>query len=293
MNRKNLTEEVLCERKRGKERDELTRKIGILVYSLLKDKYCMNDDDRSKFFCSFYKKLPGLIDRFEFCGKPFELYLNSTLRWNIKTFRTRESRYTGMFIAVHKKPFYLVSEENSEKDNFLPDLNITDTAKKVLNIEKSNQIIPDAYKSRLFFVYLIECDYLDKRIQDGIIEMIGLNKKWVEDCSLKLKKKVEERVKRVKSIQNRRNSYFLELHILQEKVVFAENEIEKDEIYKKITKLRYSIKRFNKIIAHAMIHPTHREIAEVLNLPKGTVDSGIYYIKNSFKKFESAEQRSA
>jgi DNA-directed RNA polymerase specialized sigma24 family protein len=35
-------------------------------------------------------------------------------------------------------------------------------------------------------------------------------------------------------------------------------------------------------IAHVRLCPTHRDIADVLGIPKGTVDSGLYYLKESF-----------
>ncbi len=293
MNLKKLTDAVQNYKNTGKDKEGIIRKIGILVYELLKDKYKMNEDDRSKFFCMYYRKIPGLVERFEYRGKPFELYLYSSLRWNIKTFRTIESSYTGRFMAIHRKPFCLTPETEIQTETVQTELKISETAKKVLNINTPTQTIPDANKIRLFFIYLIESEYLDERIRDGIIDIMGFNRNWVKECSEKLKTRNSERVRRIKSIQNRRNSYFLKIHILQEKYSFAENDSERDQLTEQISKLQYSIRRLNRIISRAMTHPTHREIAEILDLPKGTVDSGIYYIKNSFKKFESYEQKSA
>ncbi len=293
MKTENITDAMMKYKQTGIGYEDLLKKIGILVYSMMKDKYKMNEDDRSDFFCMFYKKIPNLIKRFEYHGTPFEAYLNVSIRWNIKSFRISKSKYRSIQKAIYKKPFYLIPHENDFTEIIKTDFHISETAKEVLRLEGTKEILSDTIRKRLLYIYLIESDHIDERIKEGIIRITGYKRKWLETCSEKLKEKVERRLNRIKLIKTRRNTAFLESHILQEKCSFAENNNEKEELKDQINKLRKRIDQMNKDISKAIVRPTHKDIADILQIPKGSIDSGIYYIKNSFKEMENIENKTA
>ena len=293
MKSENISDAMMKYQQTGIGYEDLVKKIGILVYSMMKDKYKMNEDDRSDFFCMFYKKIPNLIKRFEYYGTPFEAYLNVSIRWNIKSFRIAKNKYRSIQKAILKKPFYLIPCDNDFTEIKETELCISESVKEALRIEGTKEILQDTIKKRLLYIYLIESDYIDERILEGIIRIIGYNRKWLETCSEKLKEKVEIRLNRIELIKTRRNTAFLEFHILQEKCSFAENNDEKDELKDRIKKLRKRIDQMNKDISKAIIRPTHKDIADILQIPKGSIDSGIYYIKNSFREIENIEKKSA
>ena len=82
-----FTDELMLYQRTGIGYEGLIKSIGLHVYSILKSKYKMDEDDRSDFFCMFYPKIPNMIKRFEYHGTPFEIYLNVSLKWNMKSFR--------------------------------------------------------------------------------------------------------------------------------------------------------------------------------------------------------------
>ena len=277
----------------GKGHKNLVEKIGIHVYTILKSNYKMENDERGDFFCIYYPKIPYLIKQFEYYGTPFEIYLNVSLKWNIKSFRTLKSRYRSIQKAINKEPFYLVPNENDFTENINTDLHISEDAREALQIEGVKEILTDTIKKRLLYIYLIEADYLEERIKERIIRMTGYKKRWIESCSEKLKKKVDRRLNRITQIKNRRNSAFFEFHLLQEKCSFAENESEKEELESQIKNLRKKINNMNKDISNAIVRPTHKDLADILQIPKGSIDSGIFYIKNSFKELKNIEKKPA
>ena len=91
---------------------------------------------------------------------------------------------------------------------------------------------------------------------------------------------------RIRTIKNRRNSAFFKFHLLQEKISFAENEKEKIELREEISNLRKRICKMNTTISKAPSRPTHKDIADILKVPRGSIDSGIHYIKTSFKDID-------
>jgi len=107
-----------------------------------------------------------------------------------------------------------------------------------------------------------------------------------ESVNEKLKLKVQKRLDRIKIIRDRRNSAFFKFHLLQEKISFAEDENEKLELKEEISKIREKIYKMNKTISKAPTRPTHKDIADILGIPRGSIDSGIHYIKSSFKEID-------
>lgn len=288
-----FTHALIKYQKTGKGYKNLEEKIGIHVYTILKSNYKMDDDERGDFFCVYYPKIQNLITQFNYYGTPFEMYLKVSLKWNIKSFRTSKSRYRSIQKAIYKEPFYLVPHENDFTEDINTDLHISEHAREALEIVGTKEILTDTVKKRLLYIYLIEADFLDERIKERIIRMTGYKKRWIETCSEKLKKRVDIRLNRINQIKNRRNSAFFDFHLLQEKYSFEENRNKKEELENQIKSLRKKINSMNREISNAIVRPTHKDLADVLQIPKGSIDSGIFYIKNSFKELENTGKKSA
>ena len=266
--------------------DNLVEDISLHIYSVLKNHYKMDDDERGDFFCTFYPKIPGLVKRYKNYGIPFDGYLKNSIRWNIKAYRSAESNNRSKQKASYKEPFYLVTPEKDFTEIKKTPLHICKEANKALRLDTKEDLLSDTVKQRILYIYLIEENYLDERLKEGIIRITGYKKKWLDSCSDKLAKRVEKRMDRIRTIKNRRNNAFFKFHLLQEKISFAENEKGKKELREEISNLRKRICKMNITISKAPSRPTHKDIADILEIPRGSIDSGIHYIKTSFKDID-------
>lgn len=282
----NFHEKVLQERNSIKGFKELVKNISIHVYAVLRNHYKMDDDERGDFFCIYYPKIPSLIKRYEYYGTPFDGYLNNSIHWSIKAYRSSKSKYRSIEKAYYTEPFFLVSPENNFTEPEKIPLSISQSARKALRLEDNDKYLSETIKQRILYIYLIEANFVDERLKEGIIQITGYKKKWIDLCTEKLQTKVQKRLDRIKTIRNRRNSAFFKFHILQEKISFAENENEKNELKEEISKLREKIYKMNRTISKAPTRPTHKDIADILEIPRGSIDSGIHYIKSSFKEID-------
>jgi hypothetical protein len=274
---------VMKYKRSGKGLKVIVEAISLFVYSILKYQYKMDDDERGDFFCIFYPKIPGLIKRFKYFGTSFDGYLNISVRWSIKAYRSKNSKHRSLQITSHRAPFYLESPINDFTivENDLP--TITETARAPLRLSKTENILSETMKQRLLYLYLLESDYLDERLKEGIIKITGYKRKWLDICSDKLRKRTENRLIRIEKLKNSRNNAFFQFHLIQEKYNFAESQEEKEIFQIKINSLRKRIYKMNDEISKAPTRPTHRDLSDVLEVPKGSIDSGIYYIKTAFK----------
>jgi hypothetical protein len=279
-------EKVLRNRNSKKGFKELVKTISIHVYFVLRNHYKMDDDERGEFFCIFYPKIPGLISRYEYYGIPFDGYLNNSIRWSIKAYRSSKSKYRSIQKAYYTEPFFLVSQENNFTELEKIPLSISESARKALRLEDNDKYLSETVKQRILYIYLIEANFIDERLKEGIIRITGYKKKWIDLCTEELKLRVQKRLDRIRIIRDRRNSAFFKFHLLQEKISFAEDENEKLELKEEISKLKQKIYKMNMTISKAPTRPTHKDIAEILGIPRGSIDSGIHYIKSSFKEID-------
>jgi len=278
-----FNEKVLQYKQTNENLENLVHELAIHVYSLLKDKFKLDDEERSEFFCEFYPKLPSLINRFKYNSTPFEGYLTSSIRWDIKYFRSKKSKLRGIEKAKYTEPFYLLRAEEDFTIVHNEDLQISDKARPPLRLSKRGRIFTDPIKQRILYIYLLEAENTDDNLKNAIIKATGYKKKWLDNCTDKLRAKTDKRILRIKLLRNRRNSTFFNLHLLQEKLNFSDNKNEKKELIIKIERLRNIISKVNNQISKAPSRPTHQDLADVLGIPRGSIDSGIYYLKSAFE----------
>ncbi len=281
-----FNEKVLQYKLTNENLENLVHKLAIHVYSLLKNKFKLDDEERSEFFCEFYPKIPSLIKRFKYDSTPFEGYLTSSIRWDIKYFRSKKSRLLGIEKAKYKEPFYLLRSEEDFTIVQNVNLQISDKARSPLRLTKRGQYLTDPVKQRILYIYLLEAENTDDNLKNAIIKATGYKKKWLDNCTDKLRAKTDKRMIRIKLLRNRRNSAFFNLHLLQEELNFSDNKNEKKELILKIERLRNIISKVNKQISKAPSRPTHQDLADILGIPRGSIDSGIYYLKSAFDDLE-------
>jgi hypothetical protein len=92
---------------------------------------------------------------------------------------------------------------------------------------------------------------------------------------------------RLDYLKRKRNWYFIRLHILHSELSGERDPSKRCTISKDLRNIKRFMEITNHEISRVPTTPTHREIARVLGTPKGSIDSGIYYLKNAFQKVYS------
>ena len=73
------------------------------------------------------------------------------------------------------------------------------------------------------------------------------------------------------------------LTALEKKILKETDQKQKQILTKKLMKAHYQFNSMLKRISKASLSPSHREIAKVLNIPKGTIDTSLYRLKYLIK----------
>ncbi|MEW5816176.1 MAG: hypothetical protein AB1798_12375 [Spirochaetota bacterium] len=278
-----ITFAILEYQKTGKGLESIIQKISTDIYLYPRKRFCWDEDDSSDFFCYFYPKIPGLVSRFQFTGKPFEAYLSTTLKWQLKTFASEKKRRSAMYRILNNEEFWYIKEETSlytEK----PDLNIPPSVKKVLKVSSNNRVNDLSSRRRILYLAMKGSLQITGHLIECVSIITGYKQDWLFDCIEKLTSRMEARKKRIAALEAKRNKSLFKIFYLHEQLVKEYENENRSRVFLELIKEKKRIAEAMDEISRVPLTPTHRDIAEVLGVPKGSVDSGLYYLKNAFKE---------
>jgi hypothetical protein len=228
-----------------------------------------NEDDRSEIILEVYRRLPQAVRNFKDHGYGFNCYLNKIVHYSVRAVKRRNA------------------------DNFLRIGYEFQHA--VLSHPPNNQhMVEDAILCKENEAVFLRADFKLSRVRAKCILMkLGddLSESWIRILKIKagwnsfeyhshmeLQRKICERYRdRIAKLIGLRNTIWKRLNILQ-----ADKYLVDDIKKKKSLHLRNQLLMYKRRIASCRTHPSNREIAELLGISKGTVDSALYKLKYNY-----------
>lgn len=288
-----LTDAVLDFQSSGRGLDALIDRVAVFVYHYPKTRMGWNEDDCSEFFCYFYPKLRRLVERFEYRGRPFEVYLIVTLKWQLRTYAGRRAieRLQGRVLAQECFWTSGESEEAPEAREAQPalaavnprDLEIPESARAVLKMRRDKRIGDAATKKRVLYLALKSSAHLTEQLIGRIAFVTGYDADWIYRLSEELKARIFARRTRLMHLSEKRNGCFFRIYCLQEQLRLVVEHSVRVALARQLASEELRLASMLDEISRVPIDPTHRDIAEVLGIPKGSVDSGLYYLKDALR----------
>jgi len=289
-----LTDAVLDFQSSGRGLDALLDRVAVFVYHYPKMRMGWNEDDCGEFFCYFYPKLRRLVERFEYRGRPFEVYLIITLKWQLRTYAGRKAieKLQGRVLA--QESFWACDSSADYADDAHPvqpaprtidpsQLEIPECARSVLNIDGDNRIGDRATRKRVLYLALKSAAHLTESLIGRVAFLTGYDADYIYRLSEELKARVYSRRSRLLLLSEKRNCCFFRIYCLQEQLRLVAEQAVRTELARQLTSEKNRLACMLDEISRVPLDPTHRDIAEVLGIPKGSVDSGLYYLKDSLR----------
>jgi hypothetical protein len=279
-----LTRSILHFQRTGQGFPKLLENTSLFVYRFLKKKSGINEDDKSDFFCQFYPKIPVMFHRFVYQGKPFSVYLIISLKLQLRSFLRQKRRHVYQRDIIEQqylwqKPY---SECAFEVREPLPEM--TAEAKRILGDGRTAGSHHPVHSKRLLFLAMKGSMEIDDHITECISFITGYEKNWLYNCILRLKIGMEKKRKRLEMLRKKRNWYFTRIFIIHSILLIEKDPLRRNKLFSTLREFKTYMRSTLEEIAKIPIAPTHQEIADVLGIPKGSVDSGLYYVKNAFEK---------
>ena len=277
-----LTRKVLAYRNSGEGFSELVQELCLLTYRYPERKYGWDEDTCGDFFCSMYHRIPGFIERFEFKGIPFDSFFYTSLSWQMKTFYKKQKARRAYERVVAEPLFWSVREPEEPYLIDQPE-DIPRHIRSQLRIDENGRIQDRASCIRVLCMTLRNSESVDGSMVLRISRLCGCSQEWLHACVLHLKERLNARRIILERLRARRNGIFLKICLLHDELNLETDRLHSRILMEQIETEKARLSRITSKIRRYPFYPTHREIGQVLGLPKGTVDSGLYYLKNNIK----------
>jgi hypothetical protein len=148
-------------------------------------------------------------------------------------------------------------------------------------------------KSFLFLV-LKCCRAIDPQRAVLLAPIAGVDPKRMLGLVAALRAMRGAREKRLETFRDRRNRAFARTRILEAELQTEADPMRREALQKALGRMRLRMRSAMERMARVGISPTNREIALVLEVPKGTVDSGLYWLKRKLSSvYDPDRQRFA
>jgi hypothetical protein len=224
------------------------------------------EDEVSDFLLDFHTRIEGLLARFVCRGLPFRHFLLRTLRWQWNTFRAVQAR--------QRRQAWLAVDTGLVGEGFA-------VAESPAEDRDDPPLLSPSEKRRLVLLALKACPYLEDWHLEAVSRQSGADLAWLQACQHKLTAATAERRSRRERLADKRgDAYYRRL--------MAEDDArrEADPVRRMVHEHRASVYRSRLLHLsrqrEAMTAaPTHLELARLLGMPKGSVDSGLYHLKRA------------
>jgi hypothetical protein len=288
-----LTEAVMAFKNTGTGWEELHERICVFTYEFPVKWSNWTEDECSDFFLFFMPKIKGIVTRYQ-PFYSFETYLSCTIRWNMRTFaekKNAENRYLAWTVEESERKTRELRSEDPMISGEFHDLMDTGTAGEgcPFEIDERGRLADPAFRRRLLFVVLLRiADIPEDRIH-ALAELAGVKIEWLEEKAKSAKALVASKVEKREKLLLRRNECWYHLNGAR---IRSQHDGETDPEVRSMRekKVRTWSKRYATAcdsLRRLNVTPSHEQLGELMDVPPGTVSSGLFFVRKVWKTMES------
>ena len=247
-----------------------------------------NKEDSDDYISSLYLRISRAINTYQETGSSFETYIGAMVRLAAKEFRSRQMRG------------YL--EEDAAWITQLPDAYACET-----ELEYHEQITSDTEAPRklknprqLLILILKCCSHVSTDFLEKVSPQLGIETKVLSEMIGYLKEQRKKREMELATLREKINRQFYRCILLEKKLqVMTMDNAAVQKIKKQLEQGRDKLSKIRRRLTRRRIEPSNFQIAKLLGISKGTVDSVLYnlrirgalYPDNDQKDIEWPEER--
>jgi hypothetical protein len=282
-----LTKAILRYKQTGKGLEAIMQRILIAAYTFAKqNRYCQ-EDDCSEFLLSFYPRINAVIRRYRVSGLDFEAYLQSCFIWHMKSYLATRIRKTRQESILY--------QENCEDllQNETAMWEVHDAEPELILVPQSDEPEEVTRNSLRILLLVLKCaNEVSDRLINRVASRIGTHSAIVFHFVEILRTTMRNRTRRIQFlIEKRRRTYF-RLHYFLELRRTCRDRFRAIKLEKQIRKEKRRHEAVNRILSITPKSPSHSDIARILGLPKGTIDSGYFYIRRLQRRLQKKKNQS-
>ncbi len=282
--KKTLTQAVLDFKMTGDGWSELSDRISLFVYRYPGNWTDWDEDRCSEFFVSFLPKIPGLVRRFQ-PDFGFETYLTSSLRWYSKTFTENQAsreHYECWAVEMSES----LAEQGTEDISI--ENSIMDTPEDCpFELEDGGRLKDPTLRRRVLYAVLLRAADIDDHCIPSIASLVDVDPEWLYGRTSRARALVRKKIDQREKLRHRRNECWYQLNGARKRVemAFDSEKQHQWELKAHTWKSRYT--RACNGIRKMNIAPSHHDIGSLLNVPPGTISSGLHFLRKAWNSIET------
>jgi DNA-directed RNA polymerase specialized sigma24 family protein len=271
----NLTEKVLQYQRTRQGLRDIVDEIAPRVYQFPRRTMGWDEDACGDFYVFIHPRLIRLLDRFRDQGKPFESYLWAVLNWQLRNFardRNREERRWKASLRV--EPGALVSVEQHRAPGDGPEAQALSAAAAL-----SRYVRSDADRRNFLFLALKCSRLIDTDNAAALASVSGIATETLMALVTELRGMRGARESRHEMFRGRRNKAYAAIRLLETELQGEVDPAKRASAEERLALMRRRMSSAMQRMSRVGLAPTNLEISKSLGVPKGTVDSGLYWLK--------------
>jgi len=230
-----------------------------------------NREERDDFISSLYPRISRAINKYQENGSSFEIYINTLVRLTAKEYCANAARnYVKETAAwITQIPDMYVCENETEYD----DHSGTETkdAEKPVKLKNPRQLL---------ILILKCCNYVTADFLERVSPQLGIKPETLHAMIDRLKKQREKRIEEFFLMRERVSSQLYRCIFYQKELeTLTENSIVAQRFRKRLERGRIKLKKMRRRLKRARLDPSNLQIAKLLGLSKGTVDTVLYNLR--------------
>ena len=271
---------VLRYQRTGAGLRELLDRIGAYVYRFpLWQGGPADDDDCGEFYLYCRPRLQEWIDRFQDQGRPFEAYLKSVLTWQLRSYYRAKGRREAAWRLATTPPFWdpdaaaLTSGAPGARAHRAP---AASPAPQAVEAAAGNPAI----RRRVLFALLKNC----LRMHDTHVPA------WADLCARadlpaligRARQASRDSQRRWSTLRERSNHAFAKARMIEGQILAEADADRRRTLQQRLQRARRTAASAREELRAVRLGPSNRQIAQLLGIPKGTVDTGLFWLKRRF-----------
>jgi RNA polymerase sigma factor (sigma-70 family) len=220
-------------------------------------------DEYVDFLCELYPRINRAIDRYQDEGSSFDAYIVTMVRW-----AAREYIHTEASHRITERTYWdACIQEMAVCENEPP----YDSAGPCKPVKNPRQVLLLLLKS----YYFLSEDFINR-----VAPAIGMEEETLQCLVGRLRELRGHRDEIIKELQGRIYSQYYRCIAFEKRMYAAPAGSARYENLKiRLEKARKRLETMRKRFKRIRMEPTNQQVAQVLGIPKGTVDSNVFAIK--------------
>ncbi|WP_010256165.1 hypothetical protein [Treponema primitia] len=233
--------------------------------------YGWEKEDYMDYLCWFYPRISRAIENYQDTGASFDAYINSLVRWGSKEYRARETDHHVAEYACWKAKALDDAACHEEEDVYIEQEPVFDS------VSNPRQVLVLLLKS----YHYMSSDFLDR-----ISPALNIDKEKLRQLVEELRKLRLQREENIRELQERIHSQFYRCIVFEKKLKLAPpNSVRHEKMKRRLDRGRKRLESMRKRLSGMKIGASNRQVAQILESAKGTIDAHLYTVKAKGEKY--------